>query len=42
MDFVQDWNEHPIRRNNNAVSPHGRPNDIYDMPSLHGECAGLC
>ena len=26
--FVSEWNDHPIRRNSQASSPHGRPNDI--------------
>lgn len=36
QEFVQDWNEHPLRKNNRVSSPHGCPNDIYDIPSLYG------
>lgn len=36
-EFVKDWNDHPIRRNRHTPSPHGCPNDIYDMPSLYGK-----
>ena len=35
--FVSDWNAHPIRRNRHSSSPHGRPDDIYDMPELYGK-----
>ena len=34
--FVKDWNTHPIRRNPNTDSPHGCPEDNYDMPTVHG------
>lgn len=34
--FVLDWNNHPIRKNLLMQSPHGRPNDMYDMPALYG------
>ena len=36
--FVEELNNHPIRKNLQASAPHGHPNDIYDMPSLHGQC----
>ena len=35
--FVTEWNTHPIRPNVNTDSPHGRPDNIYDMPTLHGK-----
>ena len=35
--FVEEWNAHPIRKNRHAPSPHGCPNDIYDMPTLYGK-----
>ena len=35
--FVTEWNTHPIRPNVNTDSPHGPPDDIYDMPTLHGK-----
>ena len=35
--FVEEWNAHPIRKNRHAPSPHGRPNDMYDMPTLYGK-----
>ncbi|XP_065890187.1 uncharacterized protein [Dysidea avara] len=34
--FVAEWNSHPIRKNRHARSSHGCPDDIYDMPVLHG------
>ena len=34
--FVSEWNDHPIRKNLQSSSPHGCPNDIYDIPSLNG------
>ena len=36
-EFVEDWNNHPMRPNRNLDSPCGCPADIYDMPTLHGE-----
>ncbi|XP_065901982.1 uncharacterized protein [Dysidea avara] len=35
-EFVAEWNSHPIRKNRHARSSHGCPDDIYDMPVLHG------
>ena len=35
--FLLDWNVHPIRQNRLASSPHGCPDDIYDMPALYGK-----
>ena len=35
-EFVKDWNSHLICPNQNIASPNGRPNDIYDMPSIYG------
>ena len=35
--FVVEWNTHPIGPNPNVDSPSGRPDDIYDMPTIYGE-----
>ncbi len=35
--FVLEWNEHAIRKNSLSNTPHGCPNDIYDIPSLFGK-----
>ena len=35
--FVADWNNHRIRPNGNSASPSGTPNDMYDMPTIHGK-----
>lgn len=39
--FVVEWNTHPIRPNPNVDSPPGRPDDIYDMPTIHGEVGDI-
>ena len=36
-EFVTQWNEHPIRKNRQTLSPHGCPIDIYDMPAVYGK-----
>ena len=36
-EFVKDWNMHPIRKNKLSAGPWGRPNDMYDMPTLYGK-----
>ena len=30
------WNQHNIRRTKQAHAPSGRPNIMYDVPSLYG------
>ncbi len=35
-EFVTYWNTHHIRYNRAAYCPSGRPDDIFDMPSLYG------
>ena len=35
-DFMDDWNSHPIRKNKHVVSVNGCPDDIYEMPGVHG------
>lgn len=35
-EFVEDWNNHYIRKNRLSISPHGRPNDLYEYPELQG------
>ncbi|XP_065887587.1 uncharacterized protein [Dysidea avara] len=34
--FAADWNSHPIRKNRRIKSPHGCPDDLFDMPALQG------
>ena len=36
-DFKIEWNSHPIRKNRRQQTVHGCPDDIYDMPALHGK-----
>ena len=33
---MQVWNSHKIRPSKNAVSPHGRPYIMYNLPHLYG------
>ena len=35
-EFVDNWNEHLIRKNKLADCPHGVPSELYNYPSLHG------
>lgn len=34
-EFVEEWNNHVIRRTRNSISPSGRPNIMYAFPALH-------
>jgi len=34
---MSQWNAHPIRKNRRQETIHGCPDDIYDMPALHGK-----
>ena len=36
-EFMGDWNNHMIRRNQLSNSPSGRPQDMYDLPELQGK-----
>jgi len=36
-DFIDDWNNHCIRKNRFSEGPFGRPNDIYSMPQTYGK-----
>lgn len=37
VEFVSQWNTHPIRRNHLADCPGGIPVDIYEMPVEFGK-----
>ncbi len=44
QDFVQWWNSHTIRKNRNANVLSGVPNELYELPGLHGmtlECLNI-
>lgn len=40
--FVNTWNNHSIRQSRNCNVPHGRPNMMYNFPSLYGGHDQLC
>ena len=35
-EFQHFWNTHHIQKNRQSASPHGIPNDLYEMPELFG------
>ena len=42
QEFVEYWNSHTIRPTSGASCPSGRPDDLYDMPSVYGKyCINL-
>ncbi len=41
QEFVQDWNEHPLRKNNRVSSPHGMIY-LHSMVRLYSAVAVLC
>ncbi len=36
-EFMDDWNDHSIRRNTIRNTIGGIPVDLYEMPERHGE-----